>query len=376
VKEALHPLRKQYHRGFEALKNISFEINKGQTLGVIGKNGSGKSTLLKILTKVLTPSSGSVEVNGKVAALLELGAGFNPELTGIENIYFSGTLMGYTEKQIKERIPHILEFADIGEFSSQPVKLYSSGMFARLAFAVAINVSPDILIVDEALSVGDAAFSLKCLNKMNEIARAGSTIIFVSHDIQSVKTFCDQVLWMHEGRIQDFGESNKTCSAYLEYMYSNTLRTHEDEEGGLGCRTKLSRWGTGEVMVTDFHLHSGKVKDYIFNYNDEVEVKIEALSHVANREGRIGFSIKNEKALDIINWMSETLLFDKERTYKFDIFFKNILAPGKYFLILVVDDLPNGKYYDYVENAVLFEVVADKTIHSLVLPDMRVVFQS
>ena len=160
VKEALNPFKKSYHHDFYAMNDVTFEIKKGETVGIIGKNGAGKSTLLKMITGVLTPTSGEVEVNGKIASLLELGAGFNPEMTGIENIYLNGTIMGFTKEEMDSKVDAILEFADIGEFIYQPVKMYSSGMFARLAFSVAINVEPDALIVDEALSVGDMAFQM------------------------------------------------------------------------------------------------------------------------------------------------------------------------------------------------------------------------
>lgn len=185
LKEALNPFKKSYHKDFYALNDVSFEIKKGETVGIIGKNGAGKSTLLKIITGVLTPTSGSVQVNGKIASLLELGAGFNPDYTGLENIYFQGSLMGYTREEMESKVDDILTFADIGEFIHQPVKTYSSGMFARLAFSVAINVEPDILIVDEALSVGDMAFQAKCFNKFKEFQRLNKTILFVTNSTRA-----------------------------------------------------------------------------------------------------------------------------------------------------------------------------------------------
>jgi len=218
LKESLHPLKKQYHKDFYALNDVSFEIKKGETVGIIGKNGAGKSTLLKIITGVLTPTSGSVHVHGRIASLLELGAGFNPEYTGIENIYFQGSLMGYTREEMEAKIDDILSFADIGDFVHQSVKMYSSGMFARLAFAVAINVDPDVLIVDEALSVGDMRFQSKCIRKMEEIGEKGTTILFVTHDTQSVNKFCSKAIWIDSGRIYQQGEPAELLQNYMSYM--------------------------------------------------------------------------------------------------------------------------------------------------------------
>ncbi|MDU1006483.1 ABC transporter ATP-binding protein [Clostridium butyricum] len=215
VKEALSISKKRYSKDHYALENISFEINKGETVGIIGTNGSGKSTLLKIITGVLTPSVGDVEVNGKISALLELGAGFNPEYTGVENIYLNGTMMGYSKNDMDKKVDAIVDFADIGEFINQPVKTYSSGMFARLAFAVAINVEPDILIVDEALSVGDVFFQNKCFKKFDELKKKNTTILFVSHDITSVKHMCSRVLWIEKGCQKMFGDKDKVCEAYF-----------------------------------------------------------------------------------------------------------------------------------------------------------------
>lgn len=205
LKESLHPLRKKYHRDFYAVTNIDLEIKRGETVGIIGKNGSGKSTLLKIITGVITPTSGSVTVNGKVSALLELGAGFNPQLTGLENVYFNGTLMGYTKEEMDQKLDAILSFADIGNFLHQPVRSYSSGMFVRLAFAVAINVNPDLLIVDEALSVGDIRFQRKCFAKIDQFRDEGKTILFVSHGMETINTFCNRAVLLNEGVILEQG---------------------------------------------------------------------------------------------------------------------------------------------------------------------------
>lgn len=216
VKEALSPTRKKYSREFCALNDITFDVKKGETVGIVGTNGAGKSTLLKIITGVLAPSGGTVSIDGKISALLELGAGFNQEYTGIQNIYLNGRIMGFSQKEMEQKLPAIIEFADIGEFIDQPVKTYSSGMFARLAFAVAINVEPDILIVDEALSVGDLFFQNKCFRKFEELKKNNVTILFVSHDISSVRQMCSRVLWIDKGNQKIFGESNRVCDLYMD----------------------------------------------------------------------------------------------------------------------------------------------------------------
>lgn len=220
LKEALHPLKKSYHKNFNALDGVSFEINRGKTVGIIGRNGSGKSTLLKLITGVLTPTSGRAIVHGRVSAILELGAGFNGEMTGLENIYLNNTINGIPESETKKRVQQIIEFAELGEFIHQPLKTYSSGMKARLAFAVAINVEPDILIVDEALSVGDAAFQRKCFAKMEEIRKSGATILFVSHSEASIVSLCNRAIWLANGAKVLDGSPKLVTGLYLKYMNS------------------------------------------------------------------------------------------------------------------------------------------------------------
>ena len=218
LKESFHPLRKKYHRNFHALDNINFQVRQGETVGILGRNGSGKSTLLKMLTGVLTPSAGTLVVQGRVLALLELGAGFNPELTGIENIYFNGTLLGASRQEMDGRLDAILEFADIGEFIDQPVKTYSSGMYVRLAFAVIANMDADVLIIDEALSVGDAFFVQKCMRFLRTFIEHG-TLIFVSHDAGAVTGLCDRAIWLDKGVMQLDGTPKEVTEAYLANLY-------------------------------------------------------------------------------------------------------------------------------------------------------------
>ena len=227
LKELMLLGKKSFHKTHRALDGISFEVKRGEHIGIIGTNGSGKSTLLKILTGVVKETGGTKQINGKISALLELGAGFNPNYTGIENIYLNGSVMGYTRTEMDARMSSIVQFADIGEFINQPVKSYSSGMFARLAFAVAINVEPEILIVDEALSVGDTFFQNKCYRKFEELKNNGVTILFVSHDIESIKQMCTRVLWIEQGKQMMLGDSTEVCQAYFNMKMK---KQNEDNE--------------------------------------------------------------------------------------------------------------------------------------------------
>jgi len=224
LKEALHPLKKKYHKDFYALKDLSFEIKKGETVGIVGKNGSGKSTLLKLITGVTTPSGGKITVNGRISAILELGAGFNPQMTGLENIYLNTSINGMSRQETDSKVAEIIAFAELGEFIHQPVKTYSSGMKARLAFAVSISVEPDILIVDEALSVGDAAFQRKCFAKMEDIRTKGATILFVSHSEASIVSLCNRAIWLVNGSKVLDGEPKLVTSLYLKHINNKTFQ--------------------------------------------------------------------------------------------------------------------------------------------------------
>ena len=218
LKEAFGFGKKTKHKLHYALKGVSMKIYQGETVGIIGTNGSGKSTILKIITGVLNPTSGRVLVNGRISALLELGAGFNMEYNGIENVYLNGTMMGFSEKEIEAKLPEILSFADIGDYVYQPVKTYSSGMFVRLAFAVAINIEPEILIVDEALSVGDVFFQAKCYHKFEEFKKMGKTIVFVSHDLSSISKYCDRVYLLNQGNILGEGSPKAMIDTYKRVL--------------------------------------------------------------------------------------------------------------------------------------------------------------
>ena len=229
LKETFHPFNKRYSKDFYALNDVSFEIKRGENVGLVGKNGAGKSTLLKIITGVLTPSGGTIKVNGRIASLLELGAGFNPEMTGVENIYMNGLLMGHSREVMDAKVDDIIAFADIGEFINQPVKTYSSGMFARLAFAVNAFVEPDILIVDEALSVGDAFFQSKCIDKMRSMIQGGVTVIFVSHDTFAVKNLCERAFLMKSGKILMDAPAKEVVETYRNMLIESRGEITEEQ---------------------------------------------------------------------------------------------------------------------------------------------------
>lgn len=273
LKESLSLTHKSYHKDFFALNTISFAVEKGQTVGIIGTNGSGKSTILKIITGVLTPTSGEVEVKGKISALLELGAGFNMDYTGIENIYMNGTMMGYSRKEMDAKLQEILDFAEIGDFVYQPVKTYSSGMFVRLAFALAINVEPEILIVDEALSVGDVFFQAKCYRRMEEIRKSGTTILMVTHDMGSIIKYCDKVVLLNRGELISEGSAGHMVDLYKKILagkLDSLMEELEQEREQVlkevsGQASEEEGSGTEEIPLSDFSggIHDGLMKEQI-----------------------------------------------------------------------------------------------------------------
>lgn len=265
LKESLHPFKKSYHKDFHALNNVDFYVNSGETVGIIGKNGSGKSTLLKIITGVLSPTSGNTTVNGKISALLELGAGFNPDYTGIENIYLHGTMTGFSKEEVDEKLDEIIQFADIGDFIHQPVKTYSSGMFVRLAFAVAINVEPDILIVDEALSVGDIFFQAKCFKKFSEFKEQGKTILFVTHDMSSIMKYCDRVIVMNEGVVVQEGAPGAMIDVYKKILVDMYEPEDDAPQSITEMKKEIGIWKE-QLNINPQHSDYGNKRAEIFDF--------------------------------------------------------------------------------------------------------------
>ena len=262
VADAFSP-KSRKHRFTEkrALNHVDMTVYKGETVGIIGTNGSGKSTILKIITGVLSPTSGTVQVNGRISALLELGAGFNMEYNGIDNIYLNGTMIGFSEDEIKEKLPAILEFADIGDYIYQPVKTYSSGMFMRLAFAVAINIDPEILIVDEALSVGDVFFQAKCYRKFEEIKKSGRTVLFVSHDLSSISKYCDRVVVLNQGDKLGEGSPKEMIDIYKQVLvgqYNADETTDRTQKNDESSEVKVLDYGSGKAKITSYDIKDDK----------------------------------------------------------------------------------------------------------------------
>lgn len=340
--EALKLTRKSRHTEHYALRNVNMTIKKGETVGIIGTNGSGKSTILKIITGVLNPTSGQVNVNGRISALLELGAGFNMEYTGLENIYLNGTMMGFSEAEINAKLQDILDFADIGEFVHQPVKTYSSGMFVRLAFAVAINIEPEILIVDEALSVGDVFFQAKCYHKFDEFKEMGKTILFVSHDLSSIAKYCDRVILLNHGKKLGEGSPKKMIDIYKQVLVGQYQPDFSDDENLLededikNAAVKASQDGSDESESLEYGSKKAVIKDYfvIDEYGKEsnaiikgteftIHMKVEFMEDVD--APIFAFSFKNVKGTEITgtNTMFEKAFLDsckkgdkKEITFK------------------------------------------------------------
>ncbi len=213
----------------EVIRGVSFDVKRGEAVALIGKNGCGKSTTLKMLTKILRPDTGSIEMNGRVSSLIELGAGFHPDMTGRENVYINASIFGLKTKEVDNRLDEIIRFSELEEFIDQPVRTYSSGMYMRLAFSVAINVSADILLIDEILAVGDASFQKKCFNKLTELKEMGTTIVIVSHSIDQVKSICDRAIWIYDGRVREDGSPNEVCAHYLDEMEHERSVRHEKE---------------------------------------------------------------------------------------------------------------------------------------------------
>lgn len=329
-KENFSITKKIYHKEKKALDNINFSVEKGECVGIIGTNGSGKSTLLKIITGVLTPTSGTVFVDGKVSALLELGAGFNPEYTGIENIFLNGRMMGYSRSEMEQKMDDILSFADIGEYIHQPVKTYSSGMFARLAFSVAISVEPEILIVDEALSVGDIFFQNKCFKKFDELKQKGTTILLVSHDLESIKSMASRALWIEQGEQKMYGDKIDVCNQYAKSILLKNNKFASDISENKHDTYEIKKFELSDypaVLTNNQNLTNENVRIlscFVEDINGNIEYDLKSDNYysivvifetdVEIDNCIVGYILQNKKGVSIIN--SNTLVSGLNRHFK------------------------------------------------------------
>lgn len=304
LRQMLSPRGKHFYREFWALKNVSLAIKRGETVGIIGRNGSGKSTLLQLICGIATATSGSVRSHGRIAALLELGSGFNPEFTGRENVYMNGAVLGLSRAEIESRFDEIADFAGIGDFIEQPTKTYSSGMLVRLAFAVSVCVEPDILIVDEALAVGDASFQFKCLNRLQTLTEQGTTLLLVSHDMSMVKRFCHRVLYLRDGEVRASGSPDEMAELYLLDMRDEqrrwasggavqvTLKTFLDKQGGIAFGTNEGRF-VSACFTNTTDLYSS------FVYGEAIEIRIEALVRETVKLPNVSLTVQEARLLVI-----------------------------------------------------------------------------
>ena len=378
VKEAFHPLRKKYHRPFNALEDVSFDVKRGEPIGIIGRNGSGKSTILQIICGILQPTSGNVAVDGRISALLELGAGFNPEFTGRENVYINGAILGLKRDEIDARFDDIARFADIGDFIDQPVKTYSSGMYVRLAFAVAVNVSSDILVVDEALSVGDARFQQKCMAKIREFCQIG-TVIFVSHDTTAVTELCSRAIWIESGRIRMDGPPKFVVEKYLQFMYEGDVGAERsvsedfvDSTDSLDMSefsavgNNIRQFGDHRVTIEGVRLISQGSCNSVVYTGQPCEVGMALYAHENIANPIVGFTVKDRLGREILG--DNTNLIRKELpslssgrryviTFQMDAW-PNLME-GEYALTVAIADgaLNDHMQCHYLHDAVIFKSV-------------------
>lgn len=361
IKETFSRKKKQYSQEFYALDHLTFSIGKGETIGIVGRNGSGKSTLLKILTGVLQPTEGTILVNGKISALLELGAGFNPELTGRENVYLNGTVMRIPKSEMEKKVPEILQFADIGDFIDQPVKTYSSGMFVRLAFAVAINVDPDILIVDEALAVGDTRFQVKCMDKFKEFQRNGKTILFVSHDINSIKRFCKRTIWLNCGRVIMDGDTDRVTDQYMDFLKSdlpietfiseNITKIENPIQDVENLEEQLANVDIAEIMDLKMYNSDGMQVEEI-QHGEEIKLVISYIVNDVSMESPVlGVAIRSadEEYICGLNTLLDKKKIPWERgVNRMELIYPNFnLVGGNYFFDAAIMDSTATVNFDY-----------------------------
>lgn len=360
----------------EVLKGVSFEVKKGEAVGLIGHNGCGKSTTLKMLTKIMYPDSGTIEMRGRVSSLIELGAGFHPDMSGRENIYINASIFGLTKKEIEDRIDDIIEFSELEDFIDNPVRTYSSGMYMRLAFAVAISVDADILLIDEILAVGDVAFQAKCFNRLRQIKSEGTTIVIVSHSLGQIEQICDKSIWIHEGVVRAEGNPYDVDPEYMNFMAGNSISSKNkakeekaNETGEGETETKESskdekRWGSKEIVMNKISVldDTGKERKAFFN-TEPIQIKID-YSNKADIEGTVvGIAIHRDDKVHIYGTntlidISRQLPLKKEGTITLDI--DNIPVNAGNYIFDLAFHRPDGFEYDFWRDAFRLEIMNAK----------------
>jgi lipopolysaccharide transport system ATP-binding protein len=364
IVEALSWNRRRRHKDFWALRDISFAVERGETLGIVGPNGCGKSTLLQIICGVLEPTAGRVVKQGRVAALLELGAGFNPEFTGRENVYLNGEILGLPRAEIERVLPEIERFADIGEFIDRPVKTYSSGMYVRLAFSTAINVSPDILVVDEALAVGDAVFANRCVRKFEEIKKRGVTVVFVSHDLGLVKLISDRAIFLLNGRIEAEGGPGHVINRYIGVVLERQ-KAFDLAERPPSLLPATHRHGDrmAEVIAVELFGREGRPA-LVLETGEPVTVRVTSRFYADQPDPMVGIMIRTRIGMDVFgtNTKLEKLSLGPCRagdTLEVDFHFNCWLAPQEYTLTVATQH-PDGSSHDWLDGVLAFSVVAER----------------
>ncbi len=381
-------VKKNTYKEFYALNDVSFKVKKGSTVGLIGKNGSGKSTLLKMINRTMFPDKGKISINGKIASLIELGAGFHPELSGRENIYNNATIFGFTKEEIDKRIPEIIAFSELEEFIDNTLRTYSSGMYARLAFSVAIHIDADILLVDEILGVGDINFQAKCANKIYEMKNNGTTIILVTHDMSTIDRLCDYAIWLEHGKIIADGSPKKIENKYLKFMAEeqeerkkievgkninkqNDLRDDiQDEDNKIKITHLGDHFGNGDVIFTDCKLLDEKHIDRrSFHTGQKIKLQVKYLCQVDpdDLQVNVGFEIASINGTYIYGTNTsregkKNLKLNKKGTIEIELDNLNLL-PGDYSIGIAIADLEEKATYDYYKNITEFKMYSN--IHDI-----------
>lgn len=357
--------RRRSSQALWAVQDVSFDIMPGQCVGIIGRNGSGKSTLLKLIARIIQPTSGEILVNGRVSALLELGAGFHPDLTGRENIYLNASVLGLTRDETEELFDDIVAFSDLGEFIDMPVKHYSSGMYMRLGFSVAIHVRPDILIVDEILAVGDQNFQTKCIDRIMEMRRDGTTILFISHDLTNVAHLCSDVVWLDHGVVRMVGPTEHVLAHYRNHLFNRA----DEQMAAANDFGGFRRWGTMQIEITDVRLlnEAGEATT-IFRTGDALTVEVAYTAHEPIEEPEFGLALHRQDGVHITgpNTRAAGLrlgVVAGSGRVRYEVA-RLPLLPGRYNVTVAVHDSIDPIAYDYHEEAYGFRVVEGGTDES------------